>query len=306
MAAVNGAVFGSVSTPYVQGMAANRDTSFEGVLRKAHCVFVSAASMWDYTRPMLIHRFPWLLLTLPGAVFLVKTGRLRHAGWIGTMAACVGFYLCFSGFEPIAIFEYGTIHYWAWWIPLAALLAYLGAVKARRALGTGGVAALLAPCLLLAGTIKLIPTRSIPPEKTIHEETAGSTASGGVSPAPRNARLVLREHARLPVSKIVIAGLVLPIQKFETVAVSRGDRALKQGREYFVWSTATDTLIVFRRDIAGDDPITVEFPRPEGEAGRRSFQLDPYRLRFGVGVGDLFRLWWRRWLDPVSVRLKGR
>ncbi|MCX6898112.1 MAG: hypothetical protein NT105_05355 [Verrucomicrobia bacterium] len=303
--AINYAVFGQAITPYVQTISMRRGMSFDGVLRKAYSIFLSANTMWNNREPMLIHRFPWLLFVLPGVVYLLKTERLRHAGWIGAMGCCVGFYLGYTGFEAANLFKYLVVRYWTWWIPLAALLAYLGAVKAWRSLTIRGVAAVTLPCLLIAGFVKQTENRAVPLETVTREDPSGSAVGEGCTAAvPKRIRLVLKEHRSLPVSKIVIPGLLLPlesVESYDTFAISQGDRMLKSSLDYTRAASDMGMVIVLRRDLAGDDPITVEFDRPKDHTGAQQFHLEPRYLQFSVGVGDLLWLWWKRWLDPLSL-----
>lgn len=301
VAVLNAHVFGNVATPYMKVASITVGAGLEGLLKKAYSVFISAVSISASHEPMMIHRFPWLVLVPPGIYYLLKKYSIKHLGWIGAIAGCIGFYLSYNDFDAHNIFKYLTIRYWAWWLPLATLLAYLGLVKAWKTLTIRGVILTIAPCLLLVVAVGQMSIRCLSGDKRICAQcSGGGDASGGSGCSSRQLKLVLSEHRLLPVSKLTISGSYLTVEESLNLVVMQNGRPLKRFHEYAVDAAETGLHIIFRRDLPGDDPLVVELNLSPTVADKREFWLTPYYLKFCVGAG-LFAPKISQWIEPLSL-----
>lgn len=292
--AVNHTIFGEATTPYMQRVS-TVGCSLKGVARKAYSIFVSASPMWHHAGPMLLQRFPYLLLVVPGIVYLLTRYSMKHLGWIGAIGASIGFYLAFNDFEAHNVFKYLLIHYWAWWIPLATLLAYLGLVKSWKVLKVWGVLISSLPCLLLVGVIQL-KQESVLQSPPVNTVSALRAATG----PEQKVRLILDERRPLPVSKLVIPELQPALKDYDRVVIILNGRVAERFRQYTMDVTERGTVFVFRRDVRRNESIVVEFDRMEGQDDKQLFHLEAYCLEFGVGGGGF---WDKgvRWFDDLSL-----
>lgn len=301
LAALNFHVFGKIMTPYMQLASATVGAGLDGFLTKAYAVFISAVPLSENRETMMIHRFPWLVFVPTGVFYLLKQFSLKHLGWMSAIAVCIGFYLSYNDFGSGNIFKYLTIHYWAWWLPLAALLAYLGLVKAWKVLTVRGVVLAAAPCLLLVVAIGQTSVRCLPDNKRICAQSPGSgDANVGAGESSRRLKLVLSEHRLWPVSRLKIFGAHLTAEESASVVVTRRGQPLKRFREYAVEPNEAGLHIIFRRDLTGDDPLVVELNLSSTVADKREFSMVPYYLKFRLGTG-LFTPKAARWMDPLSL-----
>ncbi|MBI5397075.1 MAG: hypothetical protein HZA91_17395 [Verrucomicrobia bacterium] len=293
-AVLNWHVFGEVPTPYARLAVLDFGVTLKGIMTKAYAIFVSAPAALNTYQPMLVHRYPWLLAAAPGMVCLLRRDFAQHAGWIGAIIGCILFYLTFNGFDAVWIFKYHLIHYWAWWIPLSALLAYVGLVKSWSALRPRGVLLAAAPCILLAALVELKATAVVP-----GASAADNAACAQPAPAGQRVHLALDTPRPLPVSKLVIPGVNMALTNFHRVIITRDGRPLRWYRDY-VMDSAGYLVILFHEDIGLHEPVTVEWDRSLTLIGPQQLHLEAYHLKFGFGC-RLFGTRDSRWFDRLSL-----
>lgn len=124
-------VFGSWTTTYETAVAS---IGFAGypILQKAFWLVVDNRPVFNETGATLISHFPWLPLSLPGIVYLLRQRFADIVGWLLSIGATYAIYFEFNDFWPSNLFRYLLIHYLVWTLPLLLLIAYIGLREVAR------------------------------------------------------------------------------------------------------------------------------------------------------------------------------
>ncbi|HYJ06861.1 MAG TPA: hypothetical protein VEX43_17145 [Chthoniobacterales bacterium] len=118
-------VFGPGSTPYEMAVASSGFGGYP-IWQKAFWLLVDNRPVFNEAGATLFSHFPWLPLTLPGIVYLLRHRLADIIGWLLSIGATCAIYFEFNDFWPSNLFRYLLIHYLVWTLPLLFLIAYLG------------------------------------------------------------------------------------------------------------------------------------------------------------------------------------
>lgn len=111
-------------TPYYEAASIN-GFSLYNIFYKAYSVFIEAGTLYSLSTPMLLKRYTWMLLIIPGTFYAYKKYGLKIVGVILSIIATYIFYLTYNDFDSQNIFKYKIVHYLRWTLPLLLLFAYL-------------------------------------------------------------------------------------------------------------------------------------------------------------------------------------
>ncbi len=144
MGLLNRGVFGTWRSPYEQA-AFTMVGFFDYPLgMKLYWTFLDARPFFGETDTALLWRYPWLVLAVPGLVFLVAREGAAGCAVVGAIVLNWLLYLGYNDFFPSSFYRFSLIHYVAWsFLPLLAVAA--GAVWAGwklRSVQVSGAAAL--------------------------------------------------------------------------------------------------------------------------------------------------------------------
>jgi hypothetical protein len=126
---INLYIFGSLRTPYDAVLGRIGLAGFS-VGWKTYFIFVDGGPVFREPDRMLLAHFPWLLLALPGLIYLLQRYRSRAVGMLVSIALSFGLYLSYNDLWPTNLYRYILIHYLAWTFPLLALITYVGIKQA--------------------------------------------------------------------------------------------------------------------------------------------------------------------------------
>jgi putative flippase GtrA len=149
---VNLAIFDARVTPYEKAVAAIGFGSYP-ILQKLYWLVVDSRPLFNEPGVALASHFPWLLLIIPGAIYLLFRRFADIAGILLSVGATYLIYFEFNDLWPGNMFLYHVVHYFVWTFPLLALIAYVGirdAWRTKAGLSGFGIAGLfgVALCLL--------------------------------------------------------------------------------------------------------------------------------------------------------------
>ena len=150
--ATNKLVFGRFwLTPYLEIV---RDIGFgtSALGLDSYALLLEARSLFSIDTPVLLARYPWLLLSLPGLLYWARRHGSRGVGVVVSLALTFLFYLSYNDFDASTAFRFSTIHYLLWMLPIFALFAYLTLRRAWRRLSL----AVFLPALLVPGLLAMI------------------------------------------------------------------------------------------------------------------------------------------------------
>jgi len=131
MLAVNFSVFGRFRTNYE---LAQQNIGVLGypMLWKFYWLFVSGGPVFRESHQMLLSHAPWLLLVLPGVVYLLRRHGSKAWGIILSITLCFGIYVNYNELNQSNIYTYYLIHYFTWALPLLALITFIGLREAWK------------------------------------------------------------------------------------------------------------------------------------------------------------------------------
>lgn len=159
---INLAVFHARVTPYEKAVAAIGFGSYP-ILQKFFWIVADSRPLFNGPGLTLASHFPWLLLIIPGATYLLFRRFAEIAGILLSVGATFVIYFEFNDLWAGNMFLYHVVHYFVWTFPLLALVAYIGirdAWRIKAGLFGFGIAGLLGLTLCLlsirpAGVIKV-------------------------------------------------------------------------------------------------------------------------------------------------------
>jgi len=124
-------IFGSWTTTYEMAVAS---IGFGGypILQKAFWLAADNHPVFNEAGATLFSHFPWLPLSLPGIVFLLRHRFSDIIGWSLSIGATCAIYFEFNDFWPSNLFRYLLVHYLVWTLPLLLLIAYIGLREVGR------------------------------------------------------------------------------------------------------------------------------------------------------------------------------
>lgn len=123
---LNYKMFGSLTSPYEATTRAGLTFGAFPLKWKMYSLFVDGHLFFRESEQMLLERYPFFLLCLPGAAMVVQRFGLRGFGLCCSIIVTYLLYLAFNDFWSRNLFRYHVIHYLIWTLPLIALFAYLG------------------------------------------------------------------------------------------------------------------------------------------------------------------------------------
>ena len=166
--AINLALFHTRVTPYEKAVASIGFGSYP-ILQKLYWLVVDSRPLFSEPDSALVSHFPWLLLIIPGTIYLLFRRFAESVGILISIGATYAIYFEFNDLWSGNMFLYHVVHYFVWTFPLLALIAYLAvrdAWRTKPGLFGFGIAGLvgLALCFLSiapTGTVKL--SNAVPP-----------------------------------------------------------------------------------------------------------------------------------------------
>lgn len=254
MLAVNFSVFGRFRTNY-ELIQQNIGVLGYPMLWKVYLLFISGGPVFRESHQMLLSHAPWLLLVLPGVVYLLRRYGSKAWGIILSIALCFGIYVNYNELNQSNLYRYYLIHYFTWALPLLALITFVGLREAwKTRLGRWSLCSI--PLLL-----------SLVCFVTLREKTVASF--------PSNAASVIKipEKADRPIDWVFLRG-----------ASSLPARITTNGRE---WQYAADFMCKGRAD--GFAIL------PSKRVAGRAFEITPQNPQEiqSVELGEL--VWTVRW-----------
>jgi hypothetical protein len=131
MLAVNFSVFGRFRTNYELAQQAIGVLGYP-MLWKSYWLFVSGGPVFRESHQMLLSHAPWLLLVLPGVVYLLKRYGSETWGIILSVGLCFGIYVNYNELNQSNLYRYYLVHYFTWALPLLALITFVGLREAWK------------------------------------------------------------------------------------------------------------------------------------------------------------------------------
>jgi hypothetical protein len=120
----NRLVYGSIFGGYIQATAANGYYPAD-LAEKCISIFLDGYTLYLEPHAGLIDKYPWLLLSFVGILFVLVRGDLVLR--IVALAICAQFilYLPYGDLLPTSLWRYMNIHYFKWTFPYLALFTWL-------------------------------------------------------------------------------------------------------------------------------------------------------------------------------------
>lgn len=158
-AALHVAIYGWSPSPYME-MAKTLGFDFRSIPYKYALIFGDPREFYG-SGLGIFARYPIAVLGLSGVVYALLFGRNSRTLAL-VVVASIGLYLAFTDFHPGNVWRYKLIHYIAWTLPVALLLAFLAISEAvtRRRWATAVVALVLTALLV---TVSLRARGEAPP-----------------------------------------------------------------------------------------------------------------------------------------------
>lgn len=188
---LNAKVFGGATSRYEVGSVGRFFN--ENLLHKAYAIFMEGWTVYRVDEPMLVARFPWLLLALPGIVYIAKRLEWRALAPMSCVAGTWVLYLAYDFFAPTDLYHFNLIHYVAWTLPLFGLAAFVTVTRAWRTLSRWTTAASLGVGIF-AGFVHLEELEATPGRI----DGAGRVQTDGIVSTGRTFDLFTLEGASAP------------------------------------------------------------------------------------------------------------
>ena len=151
----NKVIFGVFwSTPYTK-VVGSIGFGVSALPLNAYSLLVEARTLYAIDTPMLLARYPWTLIALPGVVVLAKRWGVRALGLPAALVVTMLFYLSYRDFDASTAFKFSTVHYLLWMVPPLAFLSYLTVREGWRRLRLRLLLPLAIVPALIAGTVGL-------------------------------------------------------------------------------------------------------------------------------------------------------
>jgi len=131
MLAVNFSVFGRFKTNY-ELMQQGIGVLGYPILWKVYLLFISGGPVFRESQQMLLSHAPWLLLGLPGVIYLLQRFGSKAWGLLISIAFCFGIYVNYNELNQGNLYRYYLIHYFTWVLPLLALITFSGLREAWK------------------------------------------------------------------------------------------------------------------------------------------------------------------------------
>lgn len=149
-AVINYRIYGAfIKTPY-NVLSAAIGFSIPNVILKAFSIGINAETIYGIKDRMLLDRFPWLLLVIPGIIYAYKKNGIRILGLLGSILLTYVFYLAYNDFDAQVLYNTKAIRYFTWTFPFLWLFAYLTIRKSWSVLSKKAfVAYALTPVILM-------------------------------------------------------------------------------------------------------------------------------------------------------------
>lgn len=237
------------------------------VLYKLYSLFVEAKTLYGTAEPMLLERFPWILVVVPGIVVGVRRIGIRMGGLAGSIIVTIVFYVSFKDFSPFNIFHFRLIHYLVWILPLLFMFSYVTFRLAWSTLPRAVIVALIAiPGIALC---------------SVGIETEGTTQPLRLTIAPASTLVGFHSDTPITFRAMVVPGLHSLSGVRHLVRVDN-DRTLKSILDYTCswWADPVGTRFVFYRLVTAK---RVEFPVPHASANPPPTVASLLNLRFSFG-----------------------
>lgn len=121
----NKVIFGVYwATPYTK-VVGSIGFGVSALALNTYSLLIEARTLYANDTPMLLARYPWTLLAMPGVVVLVRRWGVRAMGLPVSLLITMLFYLSYRDFDASTAFKFSTVHYLLWMVPLLAFLSYL-------------------------------------------------------------------------------------------------------------------------------------------------------------------------------------
>src|SRR6202521_2211089 len=128
---VNHAVFGTWRTPYDR-IHEEMGVGSYSVPSKAFGLLIDGDTIFREPQAALVRHFPWAVLVVPGAVYLLLRYKAQALGILLSVLATYGLYFLYNDFWPSTVYRYHGIHYLLWTIPFMVLATYFSVKEAWK------------------------------------------------------------------------------------------------------------------------------------------------------------------------------
>ena len=151
----NKVIFGVFwSTPYTK-IVGSIGFGVSALALNAYSLLIEARTLYANDAPMLLARYPWILIALPGVIVLVKRWGVRAIGLPMSFLVTMLFYLSYRDFDASTAFKFSTVHYLLWMVPPLTFLSYLTVRESWRYLRLRLLLPLVVVPALIAGSVGL-------------------------------------------------------------------------------------------------------------------------------------------------------
>jgi hypothetical protein len=166
-AVINYRIYGAfIKTPY-NVLSTAIGFSIPNVILKAFSIGINADTIYGIKDRMLLDRFPWLLLVIPGIIYAYKKNGIRILGLLGSILLTYVLYLAYNDFDAQVLYNTKAIRYFTWTFPFLWLFAYLTIRKSWSVLSKKALFAYaLMPVILMQ-----VLTINIQRLETTHDKT---------------------------------------------------------------------------------------------------------------------------------------
>ena len=128
---VNHAVFGSWRTPYDR-MQEEMGINSYSVAYKVFGLLIDGNTLFREPEAGLVRHFPWAILVLPGAAYLLVRYKTQALGVLISILATYGLYFLYDDFWPGTVYRYHGIHYLVWTMPFLVVATYFSMKEAWK------------------------------------------------------------------------------------------------------------------------------------------------------------------------------
>lgn len=287
-------------TPYT---AIVRDIGFGvgGMHLDALALLVDPKPLYGIDTPVLLARYPWLLITLPGLVVLGRRLGWRALGLPLSLLLTFFFYLSYRDFDASTAFKFSTVHYLLWMVPLCLLLAYLTLKTAWRTLRMRLFMPLVAAPLLLAGLVETKTTAvSASPQLRFRDSAVGTKklldsdrSTALVANFPQGNNIILTADFDRPQRLRVIQLYGWPDNHYTHPGLELDGRWLRPNAHYRAAFGNQGLMLVLRREQRVSRLAIKVHSAFRGPVGISELRF----IRSSVGLGGLVA----RWLSPSPV-----
>lgn len=237
---------------------------------KFFSIWLNAQPLYGEARTGLIARYPWLLLSLAGLVWIALRGDflLRTLAFAITIFFCL--YLPYGDLLPSGLWRFLNVHYFKWTFPFFALFACILVTQMVRSVQGKAGWMLPTSVLVLVPVVLLSLQMKMTTEPLVAKRESGSS--------------LVFELAQQPIDFVDVKGVTGNFEQiyFGDHGLMLDGHALKIYRDFRLLDHGADMRILFIRPIEGRTLILRPDSRLQLHSAQLNAQSGSYRFSLGL------------------------